>query len=234
MDNSSLNAKTKKIDEMGESGKTLHGVLSYMNEYRPKVVIFENTRLGGYWTAIEHNLLPSIGYIGEKHAVDTKNYYIPQTRTRSYMLAIDITKLDESRSRVHSSSAKVEAANILFEWHALMTNFQRPASSPMGDFLLENDDPYLLHGLAEYEKERQVSEKTRDWIKGQILHLAYPNDLGLGYEHPITGWRPGGFIKVDDAIFREWLARMVDRVKDLIDLSYKRGAQSGYDERFMA
>ena len=82
-----MNNKQKKIDEKGESGQTFWGMLAWVKRTRPSIVVQENVcsapweEMVGYYA--------KEGYAATFLRVDTKNHYIPHTRTRIYLLALD-------------------------------------------------------------------------------------------------------------------------------------------------
>ena len=87
VDYSTMNNKQKKIDEKGESGQTFWGMLAWVKRTRPSIVVQENVcsapweEMVGYYA--------KEGYAATFLRVDTKNHYIPHTRTRIYLLALD-------------------------------------------------------------------------------------------------------------------------------------------------
>ncbi|KAI4173965.1 MAG: hypothetical protein LQ346_008313 [Caloplaca aetnensis] len=68
---------------------------------------------------------PSSGYSTCVVKVDTKEYYLPQTRKRCYMVCID-----------RKTIGTVEAEKLARQWAVMLKQLQRNASSPMDDFLL--------------------------------------------------------------------------------------------------
>jgi site-specific DNA-cytosine methylase len=216
VDISKLNSRKKT--EGGETEGTLQGILKYAENYRPKFIILENVRDKKHWDTLQ-TIIEDIGYMGEWVDVDTKDYYIPHTRQRTYMLAVD--------SRICP-----EPKNILNQWQRLMSDFKRKASSPMDDFLLKNTDQLLINGLDQLTRGNKQRMKEIEWPRDKAIHRQYQNDLHLGSKRPITQWQEGGSIKVSPAIFGPWLKGRPDREKDVIDISYKRGVRRGYDQNF--
>lgn len=90
VDFSNMNLYRKTLDEMGESGHTFYGVLRYTQRCRPPLMILENV-CGAPWGHIK-DAFKEIDYHAYHIKVDTKNYYLPQTRERGYMLCIDQTQ----------------------------------------------------------------------------------------------------------------------------------------------
>ncbi len=87
VDYSQLNRNKKTIDAKGESGRTFQGMLKWVNKHRPPLVVLENICTCP-WEKV-CNFFREKGYSAQWCRFDTKNYYIPHTRTRGYCFAID-------------------------------------------------------------------------------------------------------------------------------------------------
>ncbi|KAK5239810.1 hypothetical protein LTR16_011481, partial [Cryomyces antarcticus] len=83
VDFSALNNRSKDLDDRGESGDTFNAVLAYANKWRPSIVVLENVS-NAPWDDIQE-LLEKIDYACAWQRVDTKDYYLPQTRRRGYL-----------------------------------------------------------------------------------------------------------------------------------------------------
>ena len=92
VDYSNLNTKQKGIDQKGESGQTFWGMLGWVKRHRPPMVIQENV-CGAPWEQMV-NYYGKEGYSATFLRVDTKQHYVPHTRTRVYLLAIDMAAPD--------------------------------------------------------------------------------------------------------------------------------------------
>ena len=88
VDYSNLNTKQKGIEQKGESGQTFWGMLGWVRRHRPPIVIQENV-CGAPWEQMKMYYAKE-GYAATFLRVDTKNHYVPHTRTRVYLLAIDM------------------------------------------------------------------------------------------------------------------------------------------------
>ena len=150
--------------------------------------------------------------------VDTKDYYIPHTRQRGYMICI----------LTSSSVTPQDALGILDDWKTHMTNLKRPASSPFQNFLLEPDDPRLRRALAEFHV-RNTNRINMPWVRYEARHLSYRDLNKYGPGKPVTEWKPNGTSTMVEHGQRLWLRNEVDRVKDTLDISVLRCAQRGYD-----
>ncbi|KAH8923781.1 hypothetical protein BT69DRAFT_1281148 [Atractiella rhizophila] len=85
VDYSNLNNKKKGIKDGGESGNTFGGMLAWVDKNKPPIVILENV-CSAPWHAVVAEF-DNIGYVAEPIRLDTKQYYIPHTRTRGYLMA---------------------------------------------------------------------------------------------------------------------------------------------------
>ncbi len=203
---------------MGESGDTFRSILNYATEKRPALVVLENV-LGAPWDEIAEVWDTHAGYAAMHVKADTKQFYIPHTRQRGYMLCIDKQRL---------KSARVSVA----EWGKLMGDFQRPASSPVEAFLLLEDDPRVQLAREEMAKSVRGDEKAPreiDWTLCQGRHQDYRAENFLGTKRPLTGWVEGGSSGFPDYAWIDWNKAQTDRVKDTCDVSYLRSAMRGFD-----
>ena len=260
--------KTRKIDLInGESADTLKGILNYAKKYRPAIIILENVQ-GAPWKTLEAVWQNSQSYFEDKVAqfdnvweqgdpayvtrhviVNSKDFYIPQTRNRGYMVLFDKTRCDE---------LKLDAQKMLDDWELAFTgelgiekvknspgflpkakrtrtdlNLKRPVSSSLEDFVLQNDDPRILHQRAESTINPPGEQKARRdiaWTSCQSRYEQYRIDKRLGVGHPITKWSVGGKCIIPDYMWRRWMASKVDRIKDTFEICALRVVRiHGYD-----
>ncbi|KAH0002738.1 hypothetical protein KCU78_g14226, partial [Aureobasidium melanogenum] len=92
VDFSNLNNHKKTLEERGESGDTFAAVLAYAKEYRPTMLVLENV-YGAPWDKMLAEY-EEYDYVSAGVLVDSKNYYLPQTRQRGYMVCVDKNKLE--------------------------------------------------------------------------------------------------------------------------------------------
>ena len=220
VDFSRLNTSQKGLTAGGESGDTFYSVLEYAKENRPALIVLENV-FNAPWNDIAE-YWDDAGYAAMYVKVDTKQYYIPHTRQRGYMLCIDTQRLDSS-------------SDAVAEWGKLMATFQRPASCPVEAFLLSEDDTRVHLAREEMTKSANGEEKSGrdvDWTLCQGRHQDYRAEHLLGTKKPLTGWQQGGASSFPDYAWIDWNKAQTDRVKDTCDLSYLRSAKRGYDLEF--
>src|SRR5262249_19603839 len=142
--------------------------------------------------------------------VDTKDYYLPHTRQRKYMLCLDRSAFGQ------------KADKYLASWGDLMKNFQRPASAPITSFLLRSDDPRYLR-MAFGNSIKEVTVKSWERCRGR--HEKARADDRLGPKRPIT-------TRLPDHSDRRWLQNRPERDQEVLDIVHLRHARDGVDALF--
>ncbi|OAX82532.1 hypothetical protein ACJ72_03117 [Emergomyces africanus] len=220
VDFSNMNLHRKTLNEMGESGHTFYSLLRYTQRCRPPLVILENV-CGAPWDHIR-DIFKEMDYHAYHIKVDTKNYYLPQTRERGYMLCIDQTRLETPPPTDSKSSTFAK----------MMKNFERPASSPITQFLLKNDDPRLQDAIDDISKSPIKDRQSVDWTRYKARHLRYRISEGLGDKRPLTRWQDNGTCQMPDFYWHGWSSAQTERVWDTLDVNYLRSIIRGYDINF--
>lgn len=228
-DYSKLNNKPMTLAERGESGQTFYAILAYALEYKPKIIILENVvrvpwndkiakkRLGERGLDQHFGL---IGYTSRHLILDAKEFYVPQTRQRGYLIAIH-------RESFKGSDEEIEG--LLDQWEKDVTKLQRPASVPAEALLLKSDDPNLKFVQRE-NVEKGEGKKELFWNRCKMGHQLYRSALKLGVEHPITKWGPSGSKQLFD--YYRTFKGFTERVLDTLDISHLRCIKRGFDDRY--
>ncbi|KAE8365378.1 hypothetical protein BDV27DRAFT_156971 [Aspergillus caelatus] len=216
VDFSSLNNKRKTLDDSGESGGTFWGILGYAKRYRPRIVVLENVRTAPWGKIAE--AWGGIDYFACHAEVDTKAYYLPQTRERGYMFCVD-----RQRMREHGLEETTMA-----DWVKILSQFKRPASSPAGMFLMDPDDR-RLEQIENDMTTRLASHTVYNWERYQFRHQNYRMNMGLGYRRPFTRSQEDGSSQMPDFTWQPWLRSMPERVWDTLDANFLRKLVEGYD-----
>lgn len=176
VDYSNLNNEKKGIDAGGESGRTFHGMMSWVKNHRPPLVILENV-CSAPWPNVK-NYFERQDYSAEFVRLDTKQFYIPHTRTRVYLVAVD----------KRSSQLPAQWKN----W--VSTKLKRPASSTLDAFLLPSDD-LRIHQAREMLVQSGGMLESRsgrfDWTRCESRHARARLDESLGPKRPLTNWEEG-------------------------------------------
>jgi site-specific DNA-cytosine methylase len=210
VDFSALNNKQKTLEDEGESGQTLGGILSYADHHRPPLVVIENVK-NAPWEKIKEEW-GKIGYSSSHIIVDTKSYYLPQTRDRGYMVCVS----DERLKRLGTTGVP-EA------WPDTLGKFKRLASSPVNKFILEDDDVRLQQ--IQTDMASRTANTTRaliNWTKYQSRHQGYRAKNDLGSKRPLTRYQDKGACKMPDFAWHEWARTQPERVWDTLDMNFLR------------
>ncbi|KAF9883832.1 hypothetical protein FE257_002769 [Aspergillus nanangensis] len=228
VDFSCLNNKRKTLDDQGESSGTFWGIVRYARTYRPRMVILENVKTAP-WEKIEHHWA-EIDYFAVHVDVDTKAYYLPQTRERGYMFCVD---------RGLMARHGVSEEDIM-RWKAVLGDFKRPASSPAGMFLMDTDDRRLE--LIEKDMAGRIAlsslsssssaRTTVNWVKYQVRHQSYRLNHNLGHRRPVSKSQDDGTCQMPDFAWQTWVRSLPERVWDTIDVNFLRKLVEGYDMNY--
>ncbi|PLW39290.1 hypothetical protein PCASD_05314 [Puccinia coronata f. sp. avenae] len=219
VDYSGLNNQKKTIDAGGESGRTFHGMLKWVENSRPPIIILENV-CNAPWPKVKAKF-ESIGYDAEFSRFDTKHYYIPHTRTRVYLIATP-KKLRMSKQ-----------PSIPSAWLTLVSQMARPASAPLEAFMFHQDDPLVHRARQELafikaNKDGQGRQAT-DWTRCESRHARQRAEEELGDKRPLTAWQDGPVCKVIDGGWNDWANAQTERVVDLMDINTLRQVKDGVD-----
>ncbi|KAI1389965.1 uncharacterized protein F4822DRAFT_219409 [Hypoxylon trugodes] len=201
---------TEFIKDLGSSGQTFFGMMHYVRNYRPKIVILENV-YGAPWAKVKNVWFPFVGYAAKHIALDTKNFYIPQTRKRGYLIALDLNVFGGELATI-----------ILNEWECLMTkDLPRRASTPISLWLLPPAHPLTERARqADSEKALNRLSKDADWERSKVRHVRFRKTKGIGNERPLTHWGQQG--QPYDRLDRLMISSQSKRVLDCMEINQLR------------
>jgi site-specific DNA-cytosine methylase len=236
VDFSNLNNKPRELDPElgGESSKTWYAVLAYVTKFRPAIVILENVKGGPYDLMMD--CYRKIDYEVGGCLLDTKNFYLPHTRQRGYLVCFDKTKATKigSQGTIHLGQSTANVAQISSsavvprekgtidgigqQWTSLMAKFRRHASSSVADFMLPDE--------VRTQQQAILDDNLRgyDWAKCEIRHLQYRQEKRLGNARPITFWSESGTMNVPETGSISWYHKQPERVRDYMDIGMLRKA----------
>lgn len=192
-------------------------MLEWIVKAQPPLVILENVS-GAPWDQMM-NKMATVGYASTFERVDTKKYYIPHTRQRGYLFAVR----KSGRSSVDDGRTK--------RWPETLKKLQRPASAALDAFMLNNDDPRVLRGMARLTNESSVGDSGEsragrtDWTRCETRHQYARSEEALGDKRPFTGWSDSGKTTMPGYAWNEWGNSQVHRVHDLLDINSLRLAK---------
>lgn len=218
VDFSNLNNGKKGIDDGGESGTVLTAVMDYCRAARPRIVILENIKQAPWDTILER--FENMGYISVGFHVDTKDFYLPHTRQRGYMICYDRERLSGG-----------DASALKDSTSATMKEFKRPASSPVSAFL----QPAASISESTLAHAEDVKKKI-SWDVCHTRHITYREKLGID-GRPYTNWQESGVTIPPDFSDIQAISEQPDRVKDFLDIAHLRkldigGRDEPIDSRF--
>lgn len=223
-DYSGLNNQRKTFDEDGQSRSTFQGVLGYAERYRPRIVVLENVE-GAPWPKIQA-AWDEIGYETFVAKVDTKDYYIPQTRRRGYMVGFN---------REIARMADFPLIDAGKSWSTLLERYARRASSPFTKFIYSQDDPRLHQVKRELSISMSLEKarKKAEWVKCRHRYMSFRAAHGLGFRRPLTMWENNGTCNFPDGGWLHWAKCQVERIWDTIDINFLRCvSQRDYDIQY--
>ncbi|KAJ6069289.1 hypothetical protein N7499_011176, partial [Penicillium canescens] len=227
VDFSPLNSRKKTLLEGGESGATFNGLLRYAEKYRPRLIIQENVRTAP-WEQMK-GIWEGLDYMSVDLHVDTKHYYIPQTRERGYLVVIDKRRL-EAAGLLGDLKNQVDIKTIDQHVRSLVDSFKRRASAPVGMFLLSDDD----RRLESIEKKACLELRSDiSWENYQARHQRHRDELELGDERPITRSQPGvNMLRAPDFFWHRFMKTQPERVWETVDMNFLKKIVRGYDMNF--
>ncbi|KAG7055368.1 SNF2 super family protein [Colletotrichum scovillei] len=205
-------------DEKGESTKTFLSILMYAHAHRPKIVILENVTRAP-WDQFKKFWLPSIGYEAAYVQVDSKNFLVPQTRQRKYLLGVD--------ARYYGNKAE----QIVNTWVKLMDVTQWFKNPPdLKKFLLPPSDPRVLQ--TRFQLERTLLSRPKRDV--EAVHCAADHRSArrkeeLGTSNPYTRMDDRGNVQPREDTWQGVISVYTWRMQDLLDIEYLRAQKKGYD-----
>lgn len=173
-DLSALNSKKKSVDDQGETGDTWRAVYFYAKRFQPRVVILENVKGDkALWDDVVSRW-DKIGYEATWVYADTKKYYLPQTRERMYMIAINRKLYDG------------DVRKAVRQWAFTMVKLERPCSSTYEAW---------VRNLPVSVTEHSTLSSEPDWSLCKLRYDQIRSEQRLGTRRPITHWNESGTLQ---------------------------------------
>lgn len=136
-----------------------------------------------------------LGYHATYELVDTKEYYIPHTRKRGYLVAF--------KKEPAIEGAKPMSEKALDKWKNMVEQLKRPAAAILDAFMFDNLDPRVLKGRARLSAADEADNSVTKWEKCQTRHQFARASEELGEKHPFTG-ADSGNTTVPPFAWNEW------------------------------
>ncbi|KAK8024231.1 hypothetical protein PG993_012297 [Apiospora rasikravindrae] len=202
---------TKDIHSLGESEQTFFSMLSYVAGHKPWIVILENVMSAPFEEARDY-WFNALGYTAWAGSLDTKDFYIPQTRKRKYLVAFRDDKFPHA----------INACDILGK---AIDHLKQPALPNIEDFLLGANNPLTQIARLELEEKAQKPKTRKEvsWEYSQIRHETVRDKEGLGDSRPLTQWKENGRPKFHDGLDKFAWSALPNRVYDVLDINWLRG-----------
>lgn len=220
VDYSTLNNQQKEFGANGESYETLVATVDYAENHKPTIVILENVYTFP-WPQVE-TMWHNVGYATKVAYLDSKDFYLPQTRQRGYMIGL-------RRNMIKERKVGLDADVAVERWFEVLEKLQRRASSPFTEFIFADDD----EELRKYNQQAAVllpPNKSVSWEKTRIECLSCRSCNFLGFKKPVTDWENNGSCLVPDFCNAPWFKKQVERIWDTIDINHLRAiGQRSYD-----
>ncbi|KAI0999268.1 hypothetical protein K3495_g8928 [Podosphaera aphanis] len=168
------------------------------------------------------------GYSCQLIKIDTKDYYLPQTRQRGYMICVHN---DIFRSTISTNDQNIidKAKNYLEKVANCILSFKHPATVSCETMLLAVADETAvpIERLEEIDEEK---DKNVAWVRSAEEHTRYRSDLGLGSCRKLTFWSETGWKMLPD--FYTHMKAFTERVLDCLEIAHLRNIQRGFDDRY--
>lgn len=211
------------------STTTFAAAMNYICQRQPKIAIFENVE-NAPWESVQAYVLPLCGYASVIRKLDTKNYYLPQTRSRKYLVAFS-----------HAFFGVEGAQELCNLFGDKVKGLERRYSSSVTDFLLPINSHELHRARNEMELACQSTrEKDTDWSFSKARHAAFRRLMQLPDERPWIRWSETSSYSAPAKMWKQWEAKQPKRVIDLMDIIFlvsilgKNRKHGAYDPAFKA
>ncbi|KAI1638962.1 hypothetical protein F4809DRAFT_199476 [Biscogniauxia mediterranea] len=213
--NALLDDIIKGLIGLGDSGQTFFSMLSYVRNHKPKVVILENV-MNAPWEQNRDLWFHGINYASTFVKLDTKDFWIPQTRTRGYLIA------------VHRGFFKETSGKVTEAWANAVKNLKRRASAPVTDWLLPPTHSLAIRACQD-DAEKSFKGKERDvsWTRSKVRHDRVRRIEGLGDARPMTNWGSVVGRKPWDKMSQIYISSLNNRSKDCIEIWQLRALKTG-------
>lgn len=151
-------------------------MLNWVKKHRPPIVILENVCSAPWPTVVKK--FEDAKYSAKSIRLDTKAYYVPHTRTRGYMMAVN-----------------AQSSSIPNRWADRMVSMKRDASCTLDAFLLPSDDPRIHQAREKLVQESYNAQDRKtgrtDWGRCESRHQRTRLEEALGAKRPLTNWDEG-------------------------------------------
>jgi site-specific DNA-cytosine methylase len=173
-------------------------------------------------------MMQDIGYVAKHLDLDTKDYYLPQTRQRGYMLCIDGRWFNEGADVEDGRDVQKVAEPELEKWASMVEALKHEASVPAEMMLLAASSETKTSILLPEKPGGETWE--RDWTKCRIRHTKSRDTYQLEDKRQLTNWKESGGKLLPD--FWTTTRGMTNRVMDLLEIVHLLSLMHRIDDRY--
>lgn len=220
VDFSSLNIKKindPKERESGQSAQTFLAIVAYCQYAETPMVILENVKNTAAWKKLQ-SAFEQIGYHCVWTTCDSKDYYLPQTRQRGYMVCLNKAGFE----RKNLDTSVFENVDWTNQWKELVKRFQYRASASVSDFLLTQNQ---LEALSIHpEKAGAGARVALSWENARGRHASVRQQYQLGAQSPM--------IQNPPEYVHQLMCIRPHREKDVLSIRRLQAASKGADDLY--
>lgn len=227
---SAMDAMNAESENKNQSEQTFSGAINYIKCRQPKVVICENVDSAPWQKLVEAGIFQLMGYSATVLRLDTKHFYMPQTRVRKYLILFS-----------HRAFTLAGAMSLSKMFEEILPQLQHTHSNSVLDFLFPLNSHELQKARNEVESDAQgARERETNWSISKDRHEAYRRKYTLPPLHPWMQWYLNAHANSPANMWRPWANRMPLRVLDVLECIflyalYGRSILLGpYDMRYKA
>lgn len=226
-----IKAMSKQTETKNTSTKTFAAAMNYARWHQPMIIIFENVDSAPWEGLVRIGLLQLMGYAATVQKLDTKNYHMPQTRRRKYMIAFS------------HKAFTLEGAKALCELfdEKTLPCLKHTHSNSVTDFTLPPNSLELHRARNEMELAAQtVRERDSNWSFSKSRHTAFRREHNIPDLRLWVRWEENAMSQAPANMWKAWENRQPCRVSDVLECLFILGmfgqgkAHGRYDLRFKA
>ncbi|KAH8781218.1 hypothetical protein F5883DRAFT_685573 [Diaporthe sp. PMI_573] len=204
---SAIGAMSEETERKHTSTKTFAAGMNYVKWKQPKIAIFENVDSAPWHKLVESGIFQLMGYTATVLRLDTKHFYMPQTRVRKYLIAFS-----------HRAFTMEGAQALCKMFDTILVSLQHTHSSSVTDFTLPPNSHELHKARNEMEVAAQgVRERESNWAFSKARHTAYRRKYNIPDLRPWMQWLENAHANSPVNMWRPWANRMPLRVLDLLE-----------------
>ncbi|KAG8161719.1 hypothetical protein KVR01_008706 [Diaporthe batatas] len=227
---SAIDSMNAENERKNQSEQTFAGAINYIKCRQPKVVVCENVDSAPWQKLVDNGIFQLMGYSATVLRLDTKQFYMPQTRVRKYLILFS-----------HRAFTLAGAQALSNMFRGILPQLEHTHSNSVLDFLFPINSHELQKARNEVESDAQGSrERETDWSISKDRHAAYRRKHILPRIHLWMQWDLSGHANTPVTMWKPWASRMPLRILDVMECFYLHGLygrsirRGPYDIRYKA